>query len=225
MKLGNIYLIRKKISNLNGSSVMNNISINQLRKNTEILIIDDEEFSLLDMIKKHGFNVHHKKDIDDIKDLQPYDIVLCDIRGVGKIYDSTFEGAYVIKEERINYPNKQIIAYTASSYNAEYNKYLSCADAIVPKGTSPEDWVSLLDEQLFKCVDPVFQWGKMRGALLEAGMDTIDVAKIEALYVKAIEEKDFTSLKALQNNKNKAIRPIISEFLSSLIVKYLSGGF
>jgi hypothetical protein len=220
---GNIYYIGKKLNNLNGITAMNDNDFSKIRKNTEILIIDDEDFPPLDFLKQNGFSVIHKTDIEDIKDLQAYHIILCDIRGVGKkIYDSSAEGAYLIKEAKVHYPNKQIIAYTASSFDPSYNNFL-LDTSLIKKETPKEDWVALLDEQIKNSVDPVIQWEKMRQALLRAGMSTIEVASLEVKYVKAIEKKSFKSLESLKNGSNNAISSIITEFMSSLLVKFIRG--
>jgi len=231
VKLGNIYYISKKISDLAGESVMNSMSIEQLRRNADILIIDDEEFTYLDAMRKHKFSVEHKKDIESMNDLQPYDIVLCDIRGVGKFLDSEFEGAYLISQAKKIYPNKQIIAYTASNFDPTYNSYTSVADAYITKGTSIEDWISLLDDRLKACVDPIAQWNKLRTDFLETGMNTVDVAYIEQLYVDAVKKGDFDAFEnpdKLKVSLNRDARDVIAKFMSSLfiklIVKAITGG-
>ena len=49
-----------------------------------IAVIDDEELAYIDILRNHGFNLRQFKDIEDVKAVQSYDIVMCDIKGVGK---------------------------------------------------------------------------------------------------------------------------------------------
>ena len=222
MKIGSIYYINKNINDIKGKAFFDVRNIQKLRKMTEILIIDDEEFPLLEAIQKHGFSIAHKPDIQDTKDFIPYDIILCDIKGVGKLYGSEYEGAYLIKEAKKSFPNKQLIAYTASTYNPSYNSFLKYADAIIPKGTSLEGWIDLIDTQLRNCIDPIYQWKELRKSLFEAELSTIEVATFEQLYVKAIENKEFTSFEKLTDNTQTS--SIIKQFLTSLIVRFIKGG-
>lgn len=59
-------------------------SMVELRKNINILIIDDNSFYAEDFLKANGYQITHKNDIDNIRDVEPYEIIMCDIAGVGK---------------------------------------------------------------------------------------------------------------------------------------------
>jgi hypothetical protein len=65
------------------------------RSRIRISIIDDEPFEYMEMMRNHDYNLKHFNDIEDIRVLDSYDIVLSDIRGVGKIFKSKFRrGTY-----------------------------------------------------------------------------------------------------------------------------------
>lgn len=224
MKLGNIYYIKYQLHDLEGGAAINNEQLmNKLRKNTEILIIDDNEFAYLDSFKTHGFSVSYKSDISTFVDIKSYDVILCDIRGVGKMFNSQYEGAYLIKEIKELYPSKTIIAYTASDYDPKYTKYLNYADNIIAKGTALEDWVAILDKTLRDFADPAIQWKKMREALLDANVDTIMVAELENKYVDAVKKSNFSSLKQLSKEPNNDMEKILANFLSTIFVKIIEG--
>lgn len=221
-----IYWIRSTISDLAElMSMKKSNNMSELRKQIEILVIDDDEFPNERPLRNNGFHITHKRDIDTVKDVASYDVIMCDIRGVGKVLGSDKEGAFVIKEIRTNYPNKQIVAYTGSSYDAEYNKYLALADCVIAKGTALDDWVAILDEQISKAVDPRYQWGKIRNHLLADGISTIKVAQIEDRYVRAVKNQSVDSLNEyVKKIDNAKVQEILSEFLSSVCVKLLTGG-
>ena len=96
MKIGNWFYLNYQISDLNGEQILKDITLSKLKRNVDILIIDDEDFPLLDELKRHEFNIEYKNDISSLKDVEPYAIILCDVRGVGKFLGSVEEGAYLV---------------------------------------------------------------------------------------------------------------------------------
>ena len=115
--------------------------------------------------------------------------------GSDKINESIYP---LIKQLKEKYPSKTIIAYSANDYNANFQPYLDYANDVIPKGAyTLEDWTSLLDRLLRESVDPVKIWSGTRKALIEAGVPTIEVAKIESDYVRAIKKGTFESFKKL----------------------------
>ncbi|MBQ7002915.1 MAG: hypothetical protein IJN57_02940 [Oscillospiraceae bacterium] len=220
-------LFYKKVSELNGESVLKGVSLSDLKRRSEILIIDDEEFSYLDALRKHEYNITQKHDLTDLKDAEAYKIILCDIRGVGKFLKTDYEGAYLIKQLKVKYPGKTIIAYTANDYDATFEQYLDYADEKVPKGTyALEDWASLLDRLLMEMVNPVKLWEQTRRQLLDAGVSTIDVAKYESRYVSDVRKGEFDSLKKMCEKKSGKGEEIIISLLQAIksIADLVKGG-
>lgn len=209
-----IYYIPRKLSDLNGETILKEITLANLKRNTEILVIDDDEFVYLDLLRKSEYRIEHRSDIQSLKDVAEFDVILCDVRGVGKFLNSQFEGAYLVKQIKEKYPNKIVISYTANSYDPKFQEYLSYADATVPKGTALEDWDSLLTKMLKELADPVKQWEKARKALLQAGVPTIIVAKYESEYVRAVKSGEYESLKEVYEKSKKPGRDIMVSLLS-----------
>lgn len=217
-----LQLFYHKLSELKGESILNGTNISTLKKEIEILVIDDNEFPFLTVLQQYEFNIKQKNDLTHLSDVAEFDIILCDIRGVGKFLESNFEGANLIKELKTKYPSKIIIAYTANDYDATFQQYLNFADSIVPKGSfSVEDWVSLLTKTLYECVDPSIQWKRTRTALLNAGVSTVEVAKYESQYVKAVKSGSFESINKLYGKKNNEAAKIMVELASSILAKLI----
>ena len=85
----------KSIEDLNKPS----LKLNKIdRIKVPILVIDDNDFEYLDHLKNHRFDITYFSDIQSIESANEYEIILCDINGVGKIFDSKYEGAHVISE-------------------------------------------------------------------------------------------------------------------------------
>ena len=104
MSFPHICIIMNKISDLSENAALklpNNIV--ELRKYVNMLIIDDNEFAPENFLRANGYQVQHKLDIDTIKDVEAYDIILCDIAGIGKKLGYAKEGAYIIKQIHASY--------------------------------------------------------------------------------------------------------------------------
>lgn len=144
--------------------------------------------------------------------------------GVGTAVDSELQGASIIKQLKIVYPLKRVIAYTASNYDPTFNEALGYADSVMLKGSSFDDWSSLLDTQIKKLMNPHAQWEILRTSLLETGVSTIEVAKIEGRYVEAFQKRDSSPIKELLNDSSSSnVGTILSGFLSSTLAKVILG--
>lgn len=216
MKIGNWYHLNYQISELNGEQILKEITLSKLKREVDILIIDDEDFPLLDDLKKHEFNIEYKKDITTLKDVEPYPIVLCDIHGVGKFLGSDKEGAYLVSQIKEKYPSKIVISYTADTTAPSVQKYLHCADNVMAKGTSIEDWAELLNDSVKKIANPVHVWKKLQTDLLKENVSTRDIAFLEDKFVKAIKTGKYESLKKL-NNDNNTVMKILEQSIPLLI--------
>lgn len=224
MKFPHICFIMNKISDLSESAALrlpNNIS--ELRKHVRMLVIDDNDFSPEKYLQANGYQIQHKTDIETISDVEPYDIILCDIAGIGKKLGYAKEGAFIIREIHANYPNKRVIAYTSYTYDADYNQFFSLADFVAPKNLSTDDWIDVLDEQVRKAIDPVNQWKKIRAYLLDNNVSTLTIAKIEDKFVSAVNAKNFGKLQKFVEGNESKLSSIISDFLSSLCAKIILG--
>ena len=224
MSFPHICIIMNKISDLSENAALklpNNIV--ELRKYVNMLIIDDNEFAPENFLRANGYQVQHKLDIDTIKDVEAYDIILCDIAGIGKKLGYAKEGAYIIKQIHASYPNKRIVAYTSYTYNPEYNQYFSMADFVATKDMGIDDWINVLDDQVCKSTNPVNQWKKIRDYLLEKDISTLTIVKIEDKFVEAVKKSNFDKLRAYACGKDSQLASIISDFTSSLCAKLILG--
>lgn len=224
MGFPHICIIMNKITDLSENAALKlPNSITELRKHVNMLVIDDNDFGPEAFLKANGYQIHHKTDIETIKDVETYDIILCDIAGVGKKLGYTKEGAFIIREIHANYPNKRIIAYTSYTYNPDYNQFFSLADFVATKDFGIDDWISALDDQVRKSIDPVNQWKKIRNYLIENDVSTLTIAKIEDKFVAAVNEKSFDKLKKYVEGKESKLTSIISDFMTSLCAKLILG--
>lgn len=158
------------------------------RERVPIVIIDDEGFPYLDLLRDHKYNMTKLDDITDVGAVESYPVVLCDIRGVGRSLSERFEGAHVISEVRKRYPNKVIVAYTAQQYDPTYNRYLDHADFNQKKDADSEEWIETLDRALQLATNPATAWMRIRSRLLEMDLPISTVMKLEDQYVKFVQQ-------------------------------------
>ena len=190
----------------------------ELRPQIKILIIDDEPFTHLDKIRQHRFNPTHITDLEAIELAKDYHIILCDIQGVGKKFESPFEGAHIIGELNKYYPTKVIIGYTGSHFHAGYNKYFSLCDDMVKKDIDSDEWVEKLDFAIRCCIDPVYQWKKIHKILVDKDVSSKKIVAIEKNFVKHFNNRGtLFPLPALANELPPDVKTILLNISSSAI--------
>ena len=194
------------------------------RERIPIAVIDDEPFEYLDILRHHDFNIKTFNDITDIKAVHTYAIVLCDIKGIGKAFNSKFEGAHIISEMRKYYPAKIIIAYSGHQFDPSYNKYFQMSDFVLKKDIDSDDWIEKLDEALRIAVDPINQWYRIRDYLLSHEIPLYTLLKLEDEYVKRIlnNTSKFPSDKIL-TSLPQDVKTVLLNFTSSILFKILIG--
>lgn len=209
----------KNISHLNTV----NFKLKQIdRKDVPIVLIDNEQFDYLETLRIHGFNITHLKDLDEIQNVLGYEIILCDIKGIGKKFKSKFEGAHIMKEIHKKYPFKIIYAYTGYTYDPTFNEYLKIADSVLKKDIEHDEWVEALDNAIGLSKDPVKRWRKIRNYLLEREVTMFNLTKLENEYVRILLEggdiSKFPSERATKGLPTE-FRTILTEFTTSIIFK------
>jgi hypothetical protein len=213
----------KSIKDLNKPS----LKLNKVdRIKVPVLVIDDNEFEYLEHLKNHRFDITYFSDIQSIESAKEYEVILCDINGVGKIFDSKYEGAHVISELYKKYPFKTIIAYTGYTHDPTYNKFFRLADYVFKKDLDGDEWVENLDNAIESAVNPQKKWLKLRDFLIKNNVSLFEIVKLENEYVNnIISGKDLANFPTtkLNNEIDKDIRAVIQSFTASIIFKALVG--
>jgi len=184
-----MYFIFGKPKQISDLKVIARPPIGTLRPRVSIVVIDDKGFVYLNVLRNHGFIITELTDITDVKAVQTYPIVVCDIRGVGKAFGSDFEGAHVLAEIKKHYPNKILIVYTGQLFDASFNQYFALCDASVTKDAESQQWVEVLDNAIATFLDPIAQWKKLRSYLIDLDVPTMRLAELEDHYVSAVLAK------------------------------------
>ena len=194
------------------------------RRSVKIAVIDDEPFIYKDILLRHDFDIREIGDPNDIKALEAYDIVLCDIKGVGKHFHSSFEGGHLIKEIKARYPSKIIVAYTGQQFDATYNQFYKISDFTLKKDISGDEWVDYLDKAVKQVVDPMEQWVRLRKLLIKHEVSSLQLMYIEDGFVKKHLGQDdrFPSGKVLKLLAPE-LKAVLNGFVANLIFKAVVG--
>ena len=191
-----------------------------LKPHIAIAVIDDEPFLKTDVLRNHGFNISELGDIKAIDQVMAYPIVICDIKGVGKSFGSSFEGAHLLAEIRKSYPDKYLITCSGLQHNVSYNESLNSADASVTKDMPTEYWTTVLEKGLKSVGYPNERWIRFRKNLTEKGVDAFEIFKLEQSFIKSVKNKDSSIMAghAVPDEIKELVRAFVSIALSQLIL-------
>lgn len=200
----------------------------QRRRAVEIVVVDDEQFQPLEALRAHQFQITTLNDLSDVRMIDRFPIILCDLHGVGAQLNATQQGAHLIKEIKGNYPEKYVIAYTGTGQSPLLQAAFSVSDAYLPKDTHIEDWVSTLDRAIETLTNPITVWKKYRIRLLDAGVTPSQLASLEDAFVSSYSLGQAKTKGSVENQVSVLgltadVRAIIDGLISSVIFKLLFG--
>lgn len=184
------------------------------RRGTKIAVIDDRKLSAMEQLLRHGYELTRLTDVESIEDLEPFQIICCDLNGVGKKLDNNDQGAAIIRECELRYPNKYIIAYTGSALSDPLaSKARALADDFLRKDADLEEWQRKLDRYIIASRDTQQSWQRTRMALVEQGIDTFDLLKIEDAFVRSILDNDKSAEAVKSTVPNLSLSSITKEIV------------
>jgi len=140
--------------------------IDDLKKITKILFIDDRAFGNVDIIKNDGWkNTMRIKDADslDQTEIREAHILFVDIQGVGKRLKFKDQGLGLIQAIKQKYPNKKVIVYSSEDQGKieAFHPGIDAADSRLPKNADPYQYQVLIEKysaeafDLSECIDRI----------------------------------------------------------------------
>jgi len=186
----------KTIDDLPSNAVIN-ISDKKKIEETKVLIIDDDELKIEKTLRRIGYSVIWKKDIDVLSDVEDYPFIVCDYKGVGLNFNSEFEGLNLAKLIKEKYPEKIIYLLSAADFNPRVNDYIKYIDELVYKGEENK-LIEYIKEDCEKLFNPKERWIHYKNILKSKGINEKEIFRLEDLYVRSfIEKKDKLSSDSL----------------------------
>jgi DNA-binding NarL/FixJ family response regulator len=153
--------------------------------------------------------------------VEPFSIILCDLNGVGTSLSVETQGAYVIEEIKAQYPDKIVIAYTATPSSSKLAKRAQiAADGYLRKDATIEEWRDLLDSKIKYLSNPIEVWKALRLRLLTKNIELSELIRLEQIVLKNINH-DVKTTKAALESELKRIdtsspwKPVLTKFIES----------
>lgn len=183
----------KQIGDLTDQQSVRSALLNdrERRGKVPIAVIDDEPFAAQQTLTNHGYDIRQIGDIKNLSEIDDFNVILCDLRGVGRNFDNKNQGAYLIDEIKRNHPEKFVIAYTGGAQDDDMARRANrSADVFLRKDADIEEWRDKLDEFIDRLCNPIIVWRRQRDALVRNNVSTMDILKLEDAFVRTIERKD-----------------------------------
>jgi len=200
----------------------------ELRSLVKIAVIDDEPFRPFENLSNNNYSITLLGDIRSIDLVKPFDLIICDIIGVGTALDKDLQGAALITEIAKTFPEKIVIANTGATLSQLATREAKLmADTLIKKDTTIQEWMDTLDKYVNDCLNPVKVWSRIRYSLTARGVDTKDIILLEDAFSRSFLQKSPSSKLVLDvinnNNFGSDARSIITGLISSAIYSAFGG--
>lgn len=182
--------IKKLTGNLTLDDLPQKIpSVKEMRKNAEILIIDDDPLTYEDALRANNFKFQHNWSWNTVNDVKDYQIIITDNKGVvNQSFGEDCTGITMAIEAKKLYPEKKIVVYSGNLIDARKND-ISNFD-ILTRGSSFEDWRDMLDDAVRDSYNPKLAWRIIAEILDKNDISEKEKRNIQHQYVKAILAKN-----------------------------------
>lgn len=197
------------------------------RARVKIAVIDDEPFAPHTNLIAYGYSIDVLGDIKKIDEVVDFHLVLCDVMGVGRHFDTKNQGASLIEEIKKAYPEKIVIAYTGAALNnPAARKAIDRADDYLKKDSDIERWINVLDRTSGQALDPFQIWERYRKRFVQLEVPTDIILLLEDSYVKDVLDgnskfprlKSTLNMPGIQGDVKKVVQSIGSRILYRLIL-------
>lgn len=201
----------------------------QRRHKIIIGVIDDKQLPAKPNLEATGYNIRHLGDPQTIDAVKSCHIILCDLQGVGVAMDPANQGAYFIAEIRKNFPEKFVVAYTGGGLNLSISRQaINISDDFLKKDAQIDEWRETLDPIIDQLLDPAEVWDRQRAAMVDRGIDTLSILKVEDAFVRAVMSRknvttDYFSSTISGSKFSGELKPIIQSMIASGLYALLIG--
>lgn len=177
-------------------SLNNNLESNTIneRKSITILIIDDDGYEVDRLIRLGYKDIKVIDEFLDMRDVENYDIIMCDINGVYKDVSSIYQGAALAALIKETFPQKYVVIFSSKPQKPDMYKYTSKVDNFIMKNCDINDLAFSFDKYIKEKNDPIYIWESTRLRLVENGVSTEIISNLEHYYVSSfLKKKDYSN--------------------------------
>ena len=195
-------------------------NITSLRKNTKILVVDDEDDDIYQVLKERQYDVYYKSDMTNPIEAEPFDIMMIDIKGVAKRIRSSMEGFALACEIKSKYPLKRVCCYSGSVHE-EISEQLADKkiDAFFIKDMDLDKICDKIDNMILDYVNIEKQWEVLRDEMVKNRVSDPDIQKIRKIYFNSFSSGNFIELNdiIMTTLKNSTVMLNITSSILTLI--------
>lgn len=165
-----------------GASLPPPPSIEAVRKQARVLVIDDHVLPAQKTFERDGYHFERWSSIKNLSQLTDghYHLILLDIQGVGLEESPDLQGLGILKHIKISNPAQPVMVYSAQPHSVSSNEYLMMADAVLDKGMSYVEYKERVDDILLRRATPGYFIAAMNRELAE------DAALVPRAVTKAL---------------------------------------
>lgn len=181
--------------------------ITALRKKIKVLIVDDKKLEAINtLITSNVYSIYYKNDIKYTVEAEPYDIVICDIRGVATEFHPDFQGLGFAEEVKKTYPTKLVFCYSAEDSAPSFLSKIKNIDDTISKFTNSDEWIKYLDAWIEEFCSIEHQWNSWeRHIRTQFNLSEDDINVIKNNFIKAIKNGE---IREFQDNLLKIIKDL-----------------
>ncbi len=159
------------------------IPYSTMKQRARILVIDDREFTYLDLFIKDGYSIEKWSSIESLPKLEEnyYDIILLDQQGIGIEQSPIKNGMALLKHLKNYNPAQIVIAYSQSKFKIGDLEFFNLSDASLDKNSDYYIFKRLVDDLLKKRFSTEYYAQQLK-KFLEKQNENVSEAEIQQVY-------------------------------------------
>lgn len=159
------------------------------RDAVRVCFIDDKGFDDKRFRKTGYVNCDVKNDFTNINDFEGYDLIACDIDGIGSSLDKNKQGLAVAETLKSKYPDKIILIYSSNNPYEYAEDYHTIGDGFFNKLKSMNEIAKYFDEKASIYWNEIACWKFIEQRLRSSNIANKTISLIEDIYVRSLEDK------------------------------------
>lgn len=159
------------------------------RDQIKVCVIDDEGFDINTLYDLGYKNIRKKIQFENMDEYQEFDVILCDVEGVGISVDVEKQGLAVAEQIKNVYPDKVVLIYSGKNIET-FGEMPKCLDGYLRKQSSMSELANSLDSYYKKSIDPINVWEKARDEMIRNKISTKTIAFLEDRFCRSLLESD-----------------------------------
>lgn len=182
------------------TSIEVSLPIDELRRRSKILIIDDDPNSFpSSILRSEGYSIEHWDKIESMDRLEKgeFDIIFLDIGGIAAGWvaegNEQEDGLGILQHLKDYNPAQIVVAFSGQTFDLGKNKFWQMADDALSKPTDAIKCKEVIDHLLREKITVRHLWCGLEKILLNEGKSPSEIKKLRRKVSAAISKKKGSS--------------------------------